>query len=655
MSADGGRARPALVLAGLLWAGTVVALAQGAAPPLALAALLSAAAWLAGWTAAAWGGGRWVWRALAGHRPRDLDDVVPALLLGALPLAAAAALLSAAGRLTPPFVLVVLAVFVALGAPSLVRGVRGALPLPALPAAARLPLAIAVPALVLVALATPTDAAFYDQLHYQLALPWHALRAGHLVVWPRHGASYFPATTNLLFVYGLAALGPWAAQVIHGWFGLLGILAAMRLARRLGPPGSASWTLALLATTPAVMWLLTLAGVDLVLAAALAASFLVLHRATVDDDSPGGTATRNAAGAASRGAGTWVIVGLLLGLAGGSKYVAGLTVGLPAGVALLLARGTARDRAVRCAAAALGAAAAAGPWLLRNALLTGNPVYPLFSGTLKGAGVALFRDPARILSLGLLRPEDGPVGAAYLLLLPVAAWACLRAPAGGRVLLAAIAAALLGWSLCVPLAGRYLVPALYLLAAPAGAGVAALLARTTSAAVRRTAGGALGVVLLGGALAGIDAQQVARIGVVLGAEPADAVQRRWSSYWPAVAVVNERLPAGAKVLLAGESRSLYLERDVVVEEPFGTPLLVELSEREASAPAMADALRAQGITHVLFNAAEAERIARTLSRDGYFAPRSPAARERLGTFWNTCLAPVWSEGPLQVRALAGCR
>ena len=147
-----------------------------------------------------------------------------------------------------------------------------------------------------------------------------------------------------------------------------------------------------------------------------------------------------------------------------------------------------------------------------------------------------------------------------------------------------------------------------------------------------------------------------RISSTLGRADPNQLMAQYVSYWPAVRTINGRLPPDAKLLLVAESRSLYLDRDVVVEDPFHTPLLVELAEAATDAPALRDELNRRGITHLLYNQHEARRMAISAGRSDYFAEASPVARLRLKTFFAACLEPIANDEPTKLFELANsCR
>jgi len=232
------------------------------------------------------------------------------------------------------------------------RGVRRAWPL------------LAVCALVLVAelapmLAPPIGG---DQTKYQLAYPrLYAAHAGLVPTpWCLWGQMQF--LPNFVFAIAFALRGDVLARFLNGTFGVLAALALAALVRRHLGPRSGAAAGALFFTLPITWSLMTRAGADLalVLYAALAVSALLDWIVTAH-----GADLRRAA--------------LLAGLAGGSK-VMGLLVPALVGATVLgmLAWRGVRVQRMATAAATFGllAALAASPWYVRNAVDTGNPLYP---------------------------------------------------------------------------------------------------------------------------------------------------------------------------------------------------------------------------------------------------------------------------------------
>jgi hypothetical protein len=104
-------------------------------------------------------------------------------------------------------------------------------------------------------------------------------------------------------------------------------------------------------------------------------------------------------------------------------------------------------------------------------------------------------------------------------------------------------------------------------------------------------------------------------------------------------------------LLVGEPRPYDIDRDVIVEDQFRVPLLVELADSSASAEEIRDRLRDMGVTHIVWNAAEAARIAEAEGRSGYLICDGPEAQSRLDRFLSTMTTPVESGDWWQIVAL----
>ena len=209
-----------------------------------------------------------------------------------------------------------------------------------------------------------------DQTKYQLAYPRLYAAAGGLVPTPWSFWGQMQFLQNFVFAIGFALSDGALARFLNGAFGVLtglalGALARRHLAEEWGPAAGA-----LFFTLPITCSMMTHAGSDLpvVLYASLAMAALF-----------DGTASGRAADVRR--------AGLMAGLAGASK-VMGLLVPALVGLALavlLVRRMVPVGRAAALVVAfGLVALLAASPCYVRNAVDTGNPIYPfgyrLFGG-----------------------------------------------------------------------------------------------------------------------------------------------------------------------------------------------------------------------------------------------------------------------------------
>jgi hypothetical protein len=139
-----------------------------------------------------------------------------------------------------------------------------------------------------------------------------------------------------------------------------------------------------------------------------------------------------------------------------------------------------------------------------------------------------------------------------------------------------------------------------------------------------------------------------QIGVVLGIVEEDAFLSRNITHYPAIEFINRELPADAVVYLLAESRSFGIERKLVLEDPIIKPLIVDIAEHSGSTRDMIVRLRSQGITHILFNRREAERMATLNHREDYLATPDRDAQARIQELFNRRLAVVWQSGNLVI-------
>lgn len=511
-----------------------------------------------------------------------------------------------------------------------------------------LPVLFAAVAVALTFLAALTPSAFYDQLNYHLAFPFHWLRHHTMIVFPHHDYSFLPANIGLLYSYALAFLPAWAAQLVHWSMAVLCGAAVWTMAAEVSEGGGA-WGSAIFITTPAVAVTATVAASGLGAAAFAAAAWTLV---TV-------WLARSAPPLPAR---WWLLCGALLGLAVGSKVLTGITAAVPVAVVLLwpLAEERFAPAVRRTALVTVGAVAAFAPWMIRNGLLKGNPLYPLFSSS-KGVTAALTVSPGGegigrwlahhggALLLGTFSPHEGIVGPLYLVLLPAAALVLLSQSRLSRRLLAGLLVGVAGWSL-LPHYGRYLLAPLLLAAAVAGGGAAAIL-RQWHGVARASLLALLGLGFGWNLVAALPATIATRVGCTIGSYDT-ATWVGQLDYWKAAQFINDKLPADAKVLLVAESRSMYIDRDIIVEDPFQKPLLTELAVSCPSARAMADELRRRGVTHVLLNWNEAHRIAALTHRSSYFDAPNPKVENRIQRFLASELRPLLVDGQVEVAALA---
>jgi hypothetical protein len=197
----------------------------------------------------------------------------------------------------------------------------------------------------------------WDAIGYHLPYAKSYAARGALAFDPLLRYPVFPQTGEMLFTLALLVSGDALAQLTQ--FLLFALLAAgcVAFGRRHFTDRSGAWAAALLLASSQVLWLASIAYVDMGLTAYVFFGVLACWNAR------------------ETGERAWVALsGAFLGLAMGTKYLGVVPAAIVFG--LLLASGVRARRLGPPLLFAAVCAAVAAPWYARNALLTGNPVFP---------------------------------------------------------------------------------------------------------------------------------------------------------------------------------------------------------------------------------------------------------------------------------------
>jgi len=595
--------------------------------------------WLVFWSLATFGAGAAIFRRLTSSRTIEVVDLPIALLTGAGVLAAISSFFAIIGLFRAPVLGVLLASCALVGIWEFYRTDRVAIwrVIAGLPVAV-LPLAAVAAVLIPVLTAPPV---MYDSLNYHLAFPDHWLAAGRFIEFPRHGFSYYPSSYGALYGFALATVGPWAATAIHYWFGVLGALTAASLGSKIGGKTTAVWAAACYGLTPAVLEVATYAAADLAVAAWGGAALFVLLTGDHKRRTPGRAA----------------LCGFLIGCAVAAKYLALAVVLLPLVIAAVpMFFGAGRKQIIRTVLVfAFAAAIPLAPWLGRNLVWTGNPLYPYLQ-TLLGGPATDMSIGGHMMQIGgasagtltwawsaataLVRrtidplAQGGLLGPQWLLLLPVAAFTVRRKTQRTFALSLWLftLTGLATWGSLVQMA-RFLLPVLIPAAALAGSAAAALVSLPETV-LRWSFRILLATIFFWNATMIVTTQNFERLGIAGGFVAAEDYLQRWASYYPVVDYLNQDLPQDARVLFVAEPRSMYVNRPVVVEDPFTTPLLVEMAAGSNSGREIARKLIDSGVTHVLVNTVEMPLSAKLRGLPNYWSNATNSERARIDEFLN---------------------
>ena len=450
----------------------------------------------------------------------------------------------------------------------------------------------------------------YDALVYHLALPARFLDAGRVIFTPDNPFWGNPLGASMLYAWAWAIGGQAAAPVLGWEIGVMALLGVLGLARAISGKTGAAAVVALLAgeTIAASLgwayadWLAALHGMALV-------GLLDTVRQKPSDEAV-------------------ACAGLAAGFAFGAKLTAGAAI--PIGALALLAVAGPRPRLRWLAIYVAGAIGAGLPWLVKNLVATGAPLFPFLGASpaidplrqelyrAAGAGGGLWERLAAPVLATFLGVQGAPglsasMGPLLLGLLP--GLLLLRPAARTHYRIPALLAAggWLAWSLAgwiSPLASQtrvhlWMFPAWAVLADGGYVGLAGIRAgRVRFAVVTGTVLVlSLGLSLLSGIQSAVRANPVM---TVLGLEEEGAYRlRRLGAYAPAMEAIR-RLDGEARALLLWEPRSLAC-LPVCSPDPWLDRWIMD-RKADAGPEQIVARWQGEGFTHVLLHRAGMEFI-----------------------------------------------
>lgn len=250
--------------------------------------------------------------------------------------------------------------------------------------------------LMLGAMSPQTD---FDVIEYHLGGPKEWFQQGRIVRLPHNVYTNFPFLTEMLLLVGMVLYGDWnsgalAGQAVIAGFAPLTALGLYATGRRWFSARAGSLAALIWLTTPWAYRISIIAYAEGGLACYMFASLAIglrIHWGTSDESQ---TAAENGSSNpywTDVPRGLPLLAGLLAGSAMACKYTGLISAILP--VASLIVGSAMRGAGQRgklilrgLAMFAVGVGLAIGPWLLKNALETGNPVYPLAWSIFGGDG-----------------------------------------------------------------------------------------------------------------------------------------------------------------------------------------------------------------------------------------------------------------------------
>jgi hypothetical protein len=300
---------------------------------------------------------------------------------------------------------------------------------------------------------------------------------------------------------------------------------------------------------------------------------------------------------------------------------------------------------------ALVSAGLVAPWLLKNFFFTGNPFFPYAVHWAGGRsffapGMArLLYENQQFLSLGpdlkswltfpwrLLGPGAnaqfaGPLAVAFAPL----SFLSLRQKGEARFLTAA-AFLFLALGLCLSHMLRFVMPAFVILFMAWAVGAA----REKGIWIQLTAGLALAAAMLSlPYFLDTAARYFNGFGLITGAETQDQYLRRMvqNPYQDLADWTGDHLPAAARILIAGDTRGLYYQRDFLANSAFDEPYLEQIAKSSADPSEMAEKIKRLGLTHAAVNIHEGFRLSPDYHLYELTAPQWKRLNLYLALYWK---------------------
>jgi len=498
---------------------------------------------------------------------------------------------------------------------------------------------ILVPFLILALLAAANAPGFiwaeegqgYDALEYHLGMPKEYLQAGRIAYAPHNVYANFPMNVEMLYLLAMIVhhniydMGT-TANMIHLMLGALSVFAVWVAGREWSPMAGQVSAIAM----GTVGWLGYLSGLAYVEHGMLffsAVAVAALLRATSQSNN-------------SKSMKWLALSGVCSGFACGCKYTAVGLIVLPITTAIVLFYAWSWHRPIaRLAVYSLGTTLAFAPWLVKNTIMTGNPVFPLANTAIGGNPPEWSEDETRRWDSGHAPLESDRAFGARLR----AFWRHVPADRDQRFGPAIILLALLGlfgrrfeghdvllitifviqaliWLFATHLFARFAVPFLIPL------GILAGRALLTGESRRRIWIGH-GVLLAGAAWSLVFAARL-HAREAPGGAPASLIYEGTLPGSEYYATINQELPPNARVLLVGDARAFYFQRPVNYWVVFMRSPFVKVVESALQPNDIMQWLCDQGYTHVLVHWHEVARLRRTYG----FSPKiTPDLFDRLAS------------------------
>jgi len=464
-----------------------------------------------------------------------------------------------------------------------------------------IPLLVAAPFVVVMMLGAMLPAIDFDVLEYHLQGPKEYYQAGRIAFLPHNVYTNMPFGVEMLHLLGMEVLGDWwwgglAGQLLVALFAPAAAVIVAATVRRAASVRAAWIAAVVYLSTPWVYRLAVIAYVEGPLcfySAALAWCALRIGQPLVPRHH------------------VWALLGLLAGAAMGCKYTALISAVIPFG-ALAAAHAWHHRLAAPIVGFLAGWAVVMGPWLGKNVIDTGNPVYPLANRFVHGRNWDQAREKQWSTAHGPreINPQElagslfdvagrsdwqSPL---YVALVPLA-----FARPGSRRLAAILfgyaAYLFLTWWLFTHRLDRFWLPMLPTLAMLAGLGGDWTRSRGWSIL--------LGSILVLGLFTNLTYISTALAGLNEWTGDLELLRRDIPRGLNApLARMDAELSAESRALLVGQAAVFHLNHAVIYNTVFNDEVIETLAKGK-SPDQFREALRERGVTHVYIDWKEIQR------------------------------------------------
>ena len=458
---------------------------------------------------------------------------------------------------------------------------------------------------------------FYDSMMYHLAVPEQYIQAGGMIAWPTNFFAHLPLNVEMLYLFSMLGKTVLLPKLIAFASGVALVLMMLAWYRRRFSMGFYQLPMLLFFTIPQVGFLTATSKPDIPAILALMAGLLMFDYYLDNPDNKR----------------FLILTGLLWGFGLGAKYIfAFYLVGF--GLAFLVLKFKDFDLKKKLTAmliVGLIVAACLLPWLVKNTIYMGNPVYPYLNNILPNdhwsveQAESFSAIQARGTDYSLLEWLYFPIemfikpyaygmtvvfGVLFLLFVPFLFFTTADTRLRFMIIAALLAFVTLMMFSKVP---RYFLVSFLLLSMPMANGYESISRRTPL--LKKFMPVALVLLLIMNLAQTADLHERYSKGASFlynsltdGFKIKDPKYLYYLPYYRAAEFANQRLSGQDRILVYGDERVFYFKIPVLAGSFVDQNLLSHLLKHERSVESVIQGLQQEGITHILYSPQGLERF-----------------------------------------------